>query len=114
VSKVIQTTDLPKPGSPQETVLVRAEMFFSSRGHFGRPPGTTISVDERLAQVGWQAVAHTTRQPIRFFHKRRSSERLERIGQPNAAPRGAISKPCNSLPLHDRCGIAEVSQFHRI
>jgi YVTN family beta-propeller protein len=55
VSKVIKTTDLPKPGSDQEVVLVGAEMFFSSRGHFDQPAGTTISVDERLAQVGWQA-----------------------------------------------------------
>jgi hypothetical protein len=30
-------------------------MFFSSRGHFNQPPGTTISVDNRLAQIGWQA-----------------------------------------------------------
>jgi YVTN family beta-propeller protein len=55
VSKVIKTTDLPAPGSKQEVVLVGAEIFFSSRGHFDRPTGTTISVDERLAQVGWQA-----------------------------------------------------------
>jgi YVTN family beta-propeller protein len=55
VSKVIETTDLPAPGSKKEEVLVGAEMFFSSRGHFDRPAGTTISVDERLAQVGWQS-----------------------------------------------------------
>jgi YVTN family beta-propeller protein len=55
VSKVIKTTDLPIPGSPQEVVLVGAEMFFSSRGHFDQPPGTTTSTNERLAQTGWQA-----------------------------------------------------------
>jgi YVTN family beta-propeller protein len=55
VSKVIRTTALPAPGSKQEKTLVGAEMFFSSRGHFNKPPGTTISVDNRLAQIGWQA-----------------------------------------------------------
>jgi len=53
----IRTTDLPAPGSPQEVVLVGAEMFFSSRGHFDRPPGTTVSTDERLSQSGWQNCA---------------------------------------------------------
>jgi YVTN family beta-propeller protein len=53
VSKVIRTTDLPPPG--KEVALVGAEQFFSSRGHYNQPPGTTISVDNRLAQVGWQA-----------------------------------------------------------
>jgi YVTN family beta-propeller protein len=55
VSKVIRTTDLPKPGSNQEFALVGAEMFFSSRGHFNKPPNPPISVDNRLAQIGWQA-----------------------------------------------------------
>jgi YVTN family beta-propeller protein len=55
VIKVIQTTPLPAPGSDAEEVLVGAEEFFSSRGHFNQPPGTTISVNNRLAQVGWQA-----------------------------------------------------------
>lgn len=55
VMKVIKATDLPKPGSKQEEVLVGAEMFFSSRGHFDHPAGTTISVDERLSQIGWQS-----------------------------------------------------------
>ena len=34
---------------------VGAEMFFSSRGHFIRPGGTTVSTDERLSSEGWQA-----------------------------------------------------------
>ena len=55
VRKVINTTALPKPGSPQEVALVGAEVFFSSRGHFDAPPGAKVSIDERLAQVGWQA-----------------------------------------------------------
>jgi len=56
VKAVVKTTDLPPPGSEGEVVLVGAEMFFSSRGHFDQPAGTTISsVSERLAQVGWQA-----------------------------------------------------------
>jgi cytochrome c peroxidase len=59
VVKVIRTTDLPDPGSPEEVVLVGAEMFFSGRGHFNRPPGTNanISTDERLSQAGWQNCA---------------------------------------------------------
>jgi len=55
VSNVIKTTELPPPGSGKEEALVGAEMFFSSRGHFDQPTGTTISVDERLSQAGWQA-----------------------------------------------------------
>jgi cytochrome c peroxidase len=55
VIKVIKTTDLPKPGSKEEEVLVGAEMFFSSRGHFNQPAGTTISADERLSLTGWQS-----------------------------------------------------------
>ena len=53
----VRTAALPAPGSPAEQVLVGAEMFFSSRGHFDRPGGTTVSTDERLAQVGWQGCA---------------------------------------------------------
>jgi YVTN family beta-propeller protein len=53
----VRTTELPAPGSQAETVLVGAEMFFSSRGHFDRLPGMTISVDERLSQNGWQNCA---------------------------------------------------------
>lgn len=55
VITVVKTTNLPAPGSDGEVVLVGAQMFFSSRGHFDQPAGTTISVDQRLAQVGWQA-----------------------------------------------------------
>ncbi|MBV8571902.1 MAG: YncE family protein [Acidobacteriaceae bacterium] len=55
VRKVISTTALPAPGSKQEVALVGAEVFFSSRGHFDQPPGTKISTDERLAQLGWQS-----------------------------------------------------------
>jgi hypothetical protein len=55
VVKAIQTADLPAAGSQAEVTLVGAEMFFSSRGHFDRPPGTTISTDERLSQAGWQS-----------------------------------------------------------
>ena len=57
VIETIQTADLPPPGSRGETVLVGAEMFFSSRGHFDRPKGTTVSTDERLSQAGWQNCA---------------------------------------------------------
>jgi len=57
VVKVIRTTKLPTPGSIEETVLVGAEVFFSSRGHFDRPAGTTGSTDERLSSEGWQSCA---------------------------------------------------------
>jgi hypothetical protein len=32
-------------------------MFFSSRGHFDAPPGTTVATDERLSAAGWQGCA---------------------------------------------------------
>ena len=57
VVKVVRTTALPQPGSLEEVVLVGAEMFFSSRGHFDRPAGTTVSTDERLSSEGWQNCA---------------------------------------------------------
>ena len=55
--KVIRTTALPRAGSHEEVVLVGKEMFFSSRGHFDRPAGTTVSTDERLSSEGWQNCA---------------------------------------------------------
>jgi YVTN family beta-propeller protein len=56
VIKTIRTTNLPAPGSPDEVIAVGAEMFFSSRGNFNRPPGTTTgSTMERLSSDGWQA-----------------------------------------------------------
>jgi DNA-binding beta-propeller fold protein YncE/cytochrome c peroxidase len=57
VIAVDETSALPAPGSAAETTLVGAEMFFSSRGHFNQPPGTTISIDNRLSANGWQACA---------------------------------------------------------
>ncbi len=51
----IRTAALPPPGSTEEVVQVGAEMFFSSRGHFNRPAGTTVSTDERLSSEGWQS-----------------------------------------------------------
>lgn len=57
VAKVIKTTDLPAPGSPEERIQVGAEMFFSSRGNFDQPPGTdaSFSTRNRLSQEAWQA-----------------------------------------------------------
>jgi YVTN family beta-propeller protein len=55
VLTVIRTAPLPPPGSPQEVVAVGAEMFFSSRGNFNRPAGTTVSTTERLSSEGWQS-----------------------------------------------------------
>lgn len=57
VNATVRTVDLPPPGSDAETVKVGAEIFFSSRGHFDRPPGTTVSTDERLSKDGWQGCA---------------------------------------------------------
>jgi YVTN family beta-propeller protein len=52
VIKTIRTTKLPPPGSLEETVLVGAEMFFSSRGNFSGPGAPTMN---RLSSEGWQA-----------------------------------------------------------
>jgi YVTN family beta-propeller protein len=57
VIDVIQTAPPPVSGSLEEKILVGAEMFFSSRGHFNRPGGTTVSTDERLSSEGWQNCA---------------------------------------------------------
>jgi DNA-binding beta-propeller fold protein YncE len=57
VVATIKTADLPASGSQAEINLVGAEMFFSGRGHFDRPPGTTVSTDNRLSQAGWQNCA---------------------------------------------------------
>jgi len=54
VIAVVATSDLPAPGSPGETNLVGAEMFFSSRGHFDVIPGTN-SLRNRLSSDGWQS-----------------------------------------------------------
>jgi YVTN family beta-propeller protein len=56
--QVIGTTRyaaLPAPGSAEEIVAVGAEMFFSSRGNFDRPAGTTVSTSERLSSDAWQS-----------------------------------------------------------
>lgn len=57
VIKVVRTANLPPPGSGTERILVGAEMFFSSRGHFNRPAGTNVSTDNRLSSEGWQNCA---------------------------------------------------------
>jgi YVTN family beta-propeller protein len=57
VKGVIQTGGRPPSGSLEEKILVGAEMFFSSRGHFNRPAGTNVSTDERLSSEGWQNCA---------------------------------------------------------
>lgn len=53
----VRTAKLPAPGSFEEVVLVGADMFFSSRGNFNRPAGTTVSTSERLSSEGWQSCA---------------------------------------------------------
>jgi YVTN family beta-propeller protein len=57
VIKTVQTALIPPAGSLDERVNVGAEMFFSTRGHFNRPAGTTVSTDERLSSEGWQGCA---------------------------------------------------------
>jgi YVTN family beta-propeller protein len=57
VVDTVRTDSLPAPGSQAEKVLVGAEQFFSGRGHYNRPAGTTVSTDERLSQAGWQNCA---------------------------------------------------------
>jgi DNA-binding beta-propeller fold protein YncE len=57
VVQVLKTTDLPIPGSQDEQLHVGAEIFFSSRGNFVRPAGTTVSTEDRLSSEGWQNCA---------------------------------------------------------
>lgn len=55
VVAVVQTATRPSSGSLAEELNIGAEMFFSSRGNFARPIGTTVSTKERLSSEGWQA-----------------------------------------------------------
>ncbi|OFX23834.1 MAG: hypothetical protein A2V77_15830 [Anaeromyxobacter sp. RBG_16_69_14] len=57
VVATVQTSDLPAPGTKEEEVIVGAEMFFSSRGHFDVPAGAApdFSADERLSNLAWQS-----------------------------------------------------------
>ena len=55
VIAVPRTGELPPAGSPAEVVTVGAELFFSSRGNFNRPPGTVVSTTERMSSEGWQS-----------------------------------------------------------
>ncbi|MGH8694199.1 MAG: hypothetical protein ACREVM_08225, partial [Burkholderiales bacterium] len=57
VVQVIKTANLPTLGTREEVIHVGAEMFFSSRGNFNRPAGTTVSTAERLSSEGWQNCA---------------------------------------------------------
>jgi len=53
----IRTQALPPVGSTEERVQVGAEVFFSSRGKFDRPAGTTVSTTNRLSSEAWQSCA---------------------------------------------------------
>jgi YVTN family beta-propeller protein len=57
VSAVVKTTDQPIQGSQDEQLHVGKEIFFASRGHFARPPNTTVSTSDRLSSEGWQNCA---------------------------------------------------------
>ncbi|CAG0932336.1 hypothetical protein TFLX_02545 [Thermoflexales bacterium] len=57
VSTVVNLTNLPIPGTQDEQLLVGKEIFFSSRGNFDRPGGTTVSTVNRLSSEGWQNCA---------------------------------------------------------
>ena len=57
VIDVVQTATRPSPGSLAEELNAGAEIFFSSRGNFVRPVGTTVSTSQRLSSEGWQACA---------------------------------------------------------
>ena len=54
VVQSIRTTALPIAASIDEELHVGKEMFFSSRGNFDRPAGTTVSTLDRLSSEGWQ------------------------------------------------------------
>ena len=55
VDRTIRIAPLPTPGSQEEVIAVGAEMFFSSRGNFNRPPGAAVQTSERLSGEGWQS-----------------------------------------------------------
>ena len=55
VSNVINLTNLPIPNTVDEQLQVGKEIFFSSRGNFDRPGGTTVATTNRLSSEGWQA-----------------------------------------------------------
>ncbi len=55
VIKTVQTSAPAAAGSIGQVVSVGAEMFFSSRGNFDRPPNAVVSTSERLAANGWQS-----------------------------------------------------------
>jgi YVTN family beta-propeller protein len=57
VLAVRRTTELPPPDTLDEIIQVGKEIFFSSRGHFDRPAGTTVSTEDRLSSEGWQNCA---------------------------------------------------------
>ncbi len=57
VTEVIATADLPPAGTLDEIIQVGKEIFFSSRGLFDRPNGTTVSTRDRLSSEGWQNCA---------------------------------------------------------
>jgi len=57
VTKVIKTSELPPPGTLDEIIQAGKEIFFSARGLFDRPGGTTVSTRERLSSEGWQNCA---------------------------------------------------------
>lgn len=54
VVNTVRLTDLPPAGSQAEQLLIGKEIFFSSRGNFDRPPGTSVSTEDRLSSEGWQ------------------------------------------------------------
>jgi YVTN family beta-propeller protein len=55
VASVITLTNRPAPGSQAEIWQVGKEIFYSSRGNFVRPGGTTVSTTNRLSSEGWQS-----------------------------------------------------------
>lgn len=55
VSTVVNLTNLPLQGTVDEQLQVGKEIFFSSRGNFDRPNGTTVSTANRLSSDGWQS-----------------------------------------------------------
>lgn len=54
---VVRTGNLPPPGTLDEIIQVGKEIFFSARGLFDRPAGTTVSTRDRLSSEGWQNCA---------------------------------------------------------
>ena len=90
VIKVVPLRPLPYAGSPQEKILVGAEIFFSSRGNFDPIDGATVSLRDRLSSEGWQSCASC--------HPNGLTDGV--VWQFGAGPRKSVQMNTTFNPLH--------------